>query len=841
MDATDKHQINASQSTSGARLDAPRLRRIAGGLLLVALLIALLIYGLMHLFGGPGQFETFSLPYVQNFQAVDVKRWFLQDGVWSIRNEALAQTASLEKPAYLFIPQTVDVDHPYHLSVYMSLPRNGNALGINFNAQYPNLTQRMHQVSVVRQSTGELALIAGYMDALGQWTPQVSVPFSLDAGDYRLDLYVLANTYTVQLNGQTLIERRPLFYHGGLIGFYTLGPATFDTLKLTTADTTQPGELVYVSDFDQTPGGAGWTPFGGDWAISQGELVQADPVAVDAGIGYEPSSFENYVVRVNFHHLIGVGGGLLFNMPSPYQINSASVVRYAGQTNRLLWGFYDEQGNFTQQGEVDAPAPDAEPHQLRILSSEAGFDLHLDNQLLAQAVPQPRPYGHIGLLTSQSSVAFRSVEVYPLFGERSLPTLRTLAPVGDALALETPAATSVVTSTVPTGTPTPASRPTMRRTGPTPTPLAADSSNILIGPAAVFDADLGRGLREATWRPISGNWRAANGSLLQDDVVNFDQSIVYVGNAFRTFALTVTLRHLEGSGAGLLFNMPYADQLQGAHMVRFSERRPGGIFWGYFDASGRFVGEGYTIVEPPGDRAHTLCVISSAGHYSIYLDGVLLVEQVPLQTAWDYGFIGLIMSRSAAMYQSVEVSDAASAAGPKRTAIATPQPAAASQAIVRGEWTMNEGIYTQGAANLTDYILNTDIYAVTYTAEVEITLPLSPEVSGGLVIHMPQPERKSGAFLVRLIRGGEAIFWGAYDEAGVFQGRASAELTAPAATEGVYQLKLVVRGNRLDILVDGAPIANDVLMPRGEGWIGLLAHSGPISFRNLHINIGLAP
>ena len=70
------------------------------------------------------------------------------------------------------------------------------------------------------------------------------------------------------------------------------------------------------------------------------------------------------------------------------------------------------------------------------------------------------------------------------------------------------------------------------------------------------------------------------------------------------------MTHRAGTGAGVLFNMPYTDRLNGAHMVRYSDRRPGGMFWGYFDAIGKFVGQGYATVDPPADRRHDLRVVS---------------------------------------------------------------------------------------------------------------------------------------------------------------------------------------------------------------------------------------
>ena len=69
-----------------------------------------------------------------------------------------------------------------------------------------------------------------------------------------------------------------------------------------------------MSDFDQEPGGAGWVPFNGEWRVSAGQMVQVDPNAYDTGIGYESSSFQNYVVQVILDHLQGVGAGMFFNI-----------------------------------------------------------------------------------------------------------------------------------------------------------------------------------------------------------------------------------------------------------------------------------------------------------------------------------------------------------------------------------------------------------------------------------------------------------------------------------------------------------------------------------------------
>jgi hypothetical protein len=45
------------------------------------------------------------------------------------------------------------------------------------------------------------------------------------------------------VNGQRIIEKRPLFYKNGMVGFYSVGAATFDTFKLTAAENENPGDM----------------------------------------------------------------------------------------------------------------------------------------------------------------------------------------------------------------------------------------------------------------------------------------------------------------------------------------------------------------------------------------------------------------------------------------------------------------------------------------------------------------------------------------------------------------------------------------------------------------------
>lgn len=856
---------NRISTTIAARIPvrvrrAPRLVRVAVAGLVVLAACAVVLLGLTRLVGPRERFTTLSLPYVQDFREVDIKRWFSQNGLWAIRKEALVQTANpaptSEQAAYLFLPYKIEPDTPYRLSMYITLPKNGRKAGVSFNAQYPQLTEKLHQVIISRSEDGSMALSAGYADKTDALIPQVTVPFTSTAQTYRLDVYVLSQTYFVQVNGQTLIEKRPLFHPNGLIGFYALGPATFDTLKLTVAETELPTDQVYVSDFDRTPSGAGWVPFGGEWQVLEGELAQVNPAALEAGIGYEGRAFSDFVLQATVRHRIGVGAGVLFNLPSPYQINGAHLVRYSDQTDALLWGYYDDHGVFTRQGFAEVEAPGEELHVIRLFvdNTAGNYDIFLDDRLVARAVPLQAiapsaagsvPAGHIGLITSRSSAAFSLVEVFPLF-ERPLGEAPKAAP--KATPARRPATDAGAAFASPTSAPT-------RALAATPA-LRSNDPRIVSGDAFALQSDFRGDIARSDWKPISGRWRFQDGALVQTDVTGFDLSIVYVRNAFRNYAVEAAFRHREGYGGGVLFNMPYTDRLHSAHMVRFSDRRPGGVFWGYYDANGKFVGQGYGNAEALESAQYSLRVVCGATTYSIYLNDAVLAENVPLQTIADgktqnFGYIGLIATKSAVIFDSVRVGHITTptSASPARS---TAQPVAQllggpegfpNQRALNGEWVMDQGVYRQIVPNAADYLLSTGVAASNYTLEADVALPDKPEVGAGFVLHMTDRGRKNGAYMFRLVRGGSGVLWGIFDDSGVFRGRGSAELT-PGKREsdrGRYRLKLIVRGNRMDAFVNQEQVAQDVPLPRAEGWIGLLAHGGPLTFENVRITTSPTP
>jgi hypothetical protein len=100
---------------------------------------------------------------------------------------------------------------------------------------------------------------------------------------------------------------------------------------------------------------------------------------------------------------------------------------------------------------------------------------------------------------------------------------------------------------------------------------------------------------------------------------------------------------------------------------------------------------------------------------------------------------------------------------------------------------------------------------------------------------MPERGRKNGATVVRFINGGDGLFWGVYDASGAFIGRSSVDLANKAEGDNLFHLTADVRGDAMDILVDDEVVASGIVLPRAEGWVGLVAHGGPVTFSDLQI------
>lgn len=781
--------------------------------------VAVFLFVALQILVAPDQpVTTYTLPYTQTFDEVNLKRWFSDSGVWTIRTGTLMQTVGGEEAGQMHIPLKVPEDAPYHASVFITLKKDTKQVGLSFNAQYPDLIAQQHRVYIDRLNAETLELVSGYMDETGAFTTQARVPISVNTTEFRLDVYVYSNAYLVQVNGQRLIENRPLYYKNGMIGFYALGSAVFDTYKLTAADNQNPGDMVYTSDFDQEPGGAGWVPISGSWQIASQQMQQSDPIISDAAIGYETSTFENYTVQAVFNHLEGHGAGILFNMPSPYSINGAHLVRYSDETDSIIWGSYDSKGVFNRQGFIDTEHPGEDVHTLQIFSGTDSYDIFLDDVMIARDVPLVSHHGAVGLITSRSAAAFSTMEIFPLFGSSSDPVT--------ALTQATP--TPLKATETATPKPTQPVTPTAKATQVVEsTPVKIEAVGGGEEPyVAVFEGKLS----DAGWKIINGDWKFSNGNFEQTKVDGFDFATVYTRTAFQNFSIQTGFSHVEGSGAGILFNMPNTDRLAGSSMVRYSDKRDNAIVWGYFDANGVYKNQGYADVPNAGADRHTLRVVGGENSYSIYLDDRLVVQAVPYESGYNAGYFGLVTSRTHAIYDEVAVDGV----GAVFKGTYANMDGFTDQRIVSGKWTIENNKASQTVADVSDYIWNTGVQASEYTVSAKITLPTTSDSGGGFIIHMGERGSKNNSYIIRLKDGGNAIWWGSINDEGKFKGQGSATLEKSGQS---FILKLVVKLDTLSIYVNDVEVATDITISSQEGWIGLLAYGGPVVFEDVKLEV----
>ncbi|HNB42124.1 MAG TPA: hypothetical protein PLG52_11535, partial [Anaerolineales bacterium] len=87
--------------------------------------VAIAIFVALQILVAPDQpVTTYTLPYTQTFDEVNLKRWFSDSGVWTIRTGTLMQTVGGEEAGQMHIPLKVPEDAPYHASVFITLKKD---------------------------------------------------------------------------------------------------------------------------------------------------------------------------------------------------------------------------------------------------------------------------------------------------------------------------------------------------------------------------------------------------------------------------------------------------------------------------------------------------------------------------------------------------------------------------------------------------------------------------------------------------------------------------------------------------------------------------------------------
>lgn len=396
----------------------PLSLRLTMGAGLLALLLWLVGNSALFLTIYAETLTPLTLPYQEAFTTMQRLDYRQFGGHWRVQEEALVQSDATQPDHFAMIPLPLASEQSYQFSAYLKVLAGANGGGLAFNMQQQDDLRQSHLVRFGAEE-GQPYLVFGYFDENDTFVEQGSLPsFDLTQGA-TLQVLVQDDTYMVLIDKQIQQAQIPLHYHGGHVGLTTwFSSVLFDNVAITVANPETVAEAAPVSvptillsqnfadDVDQTQ----WQALSGDWQFTDGVLVQQKAEGFDYTISHA-DRFAQFVLRARFRHGAGAaGGGVLFNCPDKETAKCGHLVRY-DQGKTLIWGYFDEQGEFVTQGFQAVAPPGDQAHTLQITSDGTGYAILLDETVVAQDVPLMSREGHIGLTASQSVVAFESVTV----------------------------------------------------------------------------------------------------------------------------------------------------------------------------------------------------------------------------------------------------------------------------------------------------------------------------------------------------------------------------------------------------------------------------------------------
>ncbi len=539
--------------------------------------------------------------------------------------------------------------------------------------------------------------------------------------------------------------------------------------------------LPYIETFAELPS-APYQSFGGDWEVRDESLVQINTVGLDLGtiIPINIAPDEPYRYEVDVRHVGGgIGGGLIFNLQNSNNRQQSHMARFNVDDDGLflIYGFFGDDSDFQGQGNVPLGSP-SESFRLGVQVYETTYDLTLDEEVVAEAIPLNYQGGSVGLITSASQVVFDNLLVEPL-------DIAPVEQVGDGVITE-PSDTSLED------------------------PVAAASSIY----ADYFDV---AGGADSPWVPFTGEWEFADGALRQTLRTGFDYGIGNV-TPFDTYRFVATIRHEQGQGGGLYFGMAEPNSKSNAHMVRYVHDEDF-LTWGYFDADNQYIGQGSAPVDAPGTAVHTLEVLVFDDVYRLMLDGEVLTGDVPL--VQDGPHIGLVAAESVVAFESVNIT------APGELPAIVDEPVG-NDVAETGTWDVIDTGLVQVEEKEFDFVTGTGFAGETFRLSVDISM--SAGTGGGFVFHTAGRDTPAGGHMVRFDSANDQIFWGTYDGDRKFTGTGSIAYAIDADTS--YALEVEVGPSTFDIFVDDETIVTGIPLQRDSGWIGLVSFSGPITFED---------
>lgn len=191
-----------------------------------------------------------------------------------------------------------------------------------------------------------------------------------------------------------------------VLGPATLTHTTATALPAASATTVSTRTFALRDDFAHENIN-GWRVLNGTWQFTDESYQQLNVAGTDLG---SISTFQGdtYTVTVSMRYLDGsMGGGLYFNMAQRDVKMQSQMINYTRGGDAIQWGHFDEGGNFVFENLAQVPnGADGEWHTLQVAVAQGKATFQLDGTTIAKAAPLPFTSGYVGLLVSNSKVAF---------------------------------------------------------------------------------------------------------------------------------------------------------------------------------------------------------------------------------------------------------------------------------------------------------------------------------------------------------------------------------------------------------------------------------------------------
>ncbi|NCC31281.1 MAG: hypothetical protein EOM24_04550 [Chloroflexia bacterium] len=338
--------------------------------------------------------------------------WVMSNGVYTQRNP----------DGYDFL-SLLDLPPQAHYSIETQLRLDSGTMGGGIIYNVPNLTRRNGGQLVDFDESGTF-LRWGHYEADGTYRYDGGVALDSGIGDgqwHTLRVVTHGATSTIWFDEREIAQISNLSVAGHVGLSTSQAQVSFDDVVVlalpegvappprTVSNPIRTSMVSLSDDFDDGDA-KGWQVLNGTWQNLEGTYRQTSLTGADLS---SVSLFQGdrYTATVRLKRLDGsMGGGLIFNMARRDSKTSSQIVNYTQDGKVLQWGHFDEGGNFVFEGSAEVPdGGDGAWHTLALGIADGKLTIMLDDELIASEVDLAYTGGYVGLLASNSSVAFDDV------------------------------------------------------------------------------------------------------------------------------------------------------------------------------------------------------------------------------------------------------------------------------------------------------------------------------------------------------------------------------------------------------------------------------------------------